>query len=130
VLLLAAALFFAPHYEMTLTQTVLQPVFDPAGNLYFDSRDPTTAYHTLTRLDPDGNVVYRAVAAPSGMQYATRLPNGTAAAIVPDGGGGFALTGAVTGIYPATSTQVTPLHGGTAQFAGNMGSFELGRSAG
>jgi|CZKS01.1.fsa_nt_gi hypothetical protein len=62
MLILAAALFFAPHYEITLPYNANVPVSDAKGNLYFIS-DVVSPSYWVTRVDPDGNVVYRVIPA-------------------------------------------------------------------
>ena len=69
MLILAAALLFAPHYEITLSRfhfgnTASPPVSDAKGNLYFisDEIGPSGSLpQRVTRIDPDGNVVYRVI---------------------------------------------------------------------
>lgn len=61
MLILAAALLFAPHYESTLPYNARSPISDAKGNLYFvaDVVGPTSRSERVTRVDPDGNVIYR-----------------------------------------------------------------------
>jgi uncharacterized protein (TIGR03437 family) len=67
MLILAAALLFAPHYEVTLHRFHFGNYASPAvadanGNLYFisDHIGPSGILPQLvTRIDPDGNVVYQ-----------------------------------------------------------------------
>ncbi|HEV8039593.1 MAG TPA: hypothetical protein VGP62_12070 [Bryobacteraceae bacterium] len=69
MLILAAALLFAPHYEITLPRflfaaTASLPVSDAKGNLYFisDEIGPSGSQpQRVTRIDPDGKVVYRVI---------------------------------------------------------------------
>jgi uncharacterized protein (TIGR03437 family) len=69
MLILAAALLFSPHYEITLPRflfgaTASLPVSDAKGNLYFisDEIGPSGSLpQRVTRIDPDGNVVYRVI---------------------------------------------------------------------
>ncbi|MGD0299354.1 MAG: hypothetical protein ABSE86_19790 [Bryobacteraceae bacterium] len=75
MLILAAALLFAPHYEITLPRflfgaTASLPVSDAKGNLYFISDEigaSGSMPQRVTRIDPDGNVVYRIIPVVNGI---------------------------------------------------------------
>ena len=62
MLFLAAALLFTPHYEVTLpndAQTIgSNLISDGKGNLYFSSAFPDASVR-VTRLNPDGRVIYQ-----------------------------------------------------------------------
>lgn len=72
MLLLAASLFFLPHFETTQAPALPLSVFsDQAGNVYVMSGGSASGNSTLfiTRFDPAGNLIYRVTPAPLSIDY-------------------------------------------------------------
>ena len=60
MLLLAASLLFIPHYEVTRASqiNISWITTDPNGNAYVASVAPATGAPIISKVDPDGNLVY------------------------------------------------------------------------
>src|SRR5579883_3393219 len=67
MLFLAMAAFFSPHFVWTPPNPAMGPVTDARGNVYFSSTDLAHGARSMTKLDPDGNLVYDVNPVPSGM---------------------------------------------------------------
>src|SRR5258708_15574035 len=59
MLLLAASLFFFPHYSVTHDNRPLSLVTDAKGNAYISSADLNRREVYLSKVDPDGRLIYR-----------------------------------------------------------------------
>ena len=104
MLFLATALFFVPHYEMTVPGDVGGPVVDSAQNFYFTSADSKMSSQTLNRLDPDGKTVYRVIPAPAGSVAKSIRP------FVPDAAGNvYAVTITATPGSNSSTCQLTKI---------------------
>lgn len=73
MLLLAATLFFVPHYEVTRTPDIagawgnVALTTDTNGNAYVVTAPQNTQF--LSKFDPDGNLIYRVTPMPGFVQF-------------------------------------------------------------
>jgi len=74
MLLLTAAMLFAPHYEVTHANDVRNAVAGPNGGIYFTSFDVNGANPEIVSLDPEGRPLYQVSPHPAGSTVASFGP--------------------------------------------------------
>lgn len=94
MLLLAAALLFTPHYEVTRAPEAAAVLLatDAKGYAYVASQSPVTGAASITKLDPDGNLVYEISPMPNQGVISAGIPDDAgnvylALSVSPPGGG-------------------------------------------